>query len=222
MCTMAEPPSKPAITMEWRDLLSPLKNHAYRPLLVFTILSYFTSFLSGPFLSVYQLQYLQLNHSFITAVGIACSLVGVFGIFLWGRVADKTYWHVVVLLGGAITAFCNLGWFFIPCEFAKVIAPMLMALSAVGGAAGGMASLNLQYDVSPSDGKTTYLGVTAALASLVGYASAMLGGLVQKYMQPLMGQGSMRVLFLLSTVCAALTLLYGLRCLPKHPRKWDA
>lgn len=216
MCMMCEPPSKPVIAMQWKDLLAPLKNQAYRPVLMFTILSYFASFLSGPFLSVYQLQYLMLNHSFITATGIGCSLVGMVGIFLWGRVADRTYWHVVILLGGGITALCNLGWFLMPPESAKIIAPVLMALSAAGGAAGGMAGFNLQYDASPQDGKTTYLGVTAALASLVGYGSAMLGGLVQRQMQTLMGLGSMRILFLMSAMCAAFTLLYGLRHLPKR------
>ena len=219
MSFMHEPPSKPTPAMKWADLFVPLRNPGFRPVLVFFICSYFASFLSGPFLSVYQLQYLHLNHSFITGIGMICSLAGMLGIWLWGRVADRRYWHVVVLSGGSIAALCSLGWFLIPPGAAKMIAPFLMAASAAGGAASGMAGLNLQYDASPADGKTTYLGVTAALASLVGYGSAMLGGLVQKYLQPLIGLGSMRVLFLLSAVCAALTLLYGLRCLPRHPCK---
>jgi MFS family permease len=216
MCFMGEPLSKPAPSVKWTDLTAPLKNSGFRPVLAFNILSYFASFLSSPFLSVYQLQYLKLNHSFITAVGIVCSLVGILGIWLWGRIADKTYWHVVVLCGGGITALCNLGWFLIPPEAAKFMAPVLMAVSAAGGAAGGMAGLNLQYDASPQDGKTTYLGVTAALASLVGYGSATLGSIVQRLLQTSMGFGSMRVLFLMSAMFAALTLLYGLRHLPRR------
>ncbi len=216
MFTMHEPPSKPVSSMKWAYLMGPLKNPVFRPVLVFNILSYFSSFLSGPFLSVYQLQYLKLNHSFITAVGIVCSLVGMLGIWLWGRIADKTYWHAVVLCGGGITALCNIGWFLVPPGMAKMIAPILMAVSAAGGAAGGMAGLNLQYDASPQDGKTTYLGVTAALASLTGYGSAMLGSLVQRWLQTSMDLGSMRVLFLMSAICAVMTLLYGKSHLPKR------
>jgi MFS family permease len=216
MCAMHEPPSKPAASMKWADLMAPLKNPGFRPILLFNIFSYFSNFLCGPFLSVYQLQYLNLNHSFITAAGIVCSMVGMLGILLWGRIADRTYWHMVVLLGGGITALCNLGWFLITPGLAKMLAPLLMAVSAAGGAAGGMAGLNLQYDASPRDGKTTYLGVTAALASLVGYASATLGSLVQRQLQTFMGIGSMRVLFLMSACCAASALMYGLRCLPRR------
>jgi MFS family permease len=216
MCTMHEPPSKPVSNMKWTDIWAPLKNPGFCPVLLFNILSYFSSFLSGPFLSVYQLQYLQLNHSFITAVGIVCSLVGMVGIWFWGRAADRTYWHVVVLCGGGITALCNLGWFLISPGTAKIMAPILMAVSAAGGAASGMAGLNMQYDASPQEGKTTYLGVTAAMASLTGYGSAMLGSLVQRWLQFSMGLGSMRVLFLMSSICAVSTLLYGLRRLPKQ------
>lgn len=216
MCFMREPPSKPASSIKWADLMAPLKNTGYRPVLLFNIFSYFASFLCGPFLSVYQLQYLNLNHSFITAAGIVCSLAGMLGIWFWGHVADRTYWHMVVLLGGGISALCNLGWFLVPPGTAKILAPVLMAFSAAGGAAGGMAGLNLQYDASPQNGKTTYLGVTASLASLVGYASATLGGLVQKHLQASMSLGSMRVLFLLSACCAAGALMYGWRHLPKR------
>jgi hypothetical protein len=216
MCSMREPPSKPVSSMKWADLMAPLKNTGYRPVLLFNIFSYFASFLCGPFLSVYQLQYLNLNHSFITAAGIVCSLAGMLGIWFWGHVADRTYWHVVVLMGGGISALCNLGWFLVPAGTAKILAPLLMAFSAAGGVAGGMAGLNLQYDASPQNGKTTYLGVTASMASLVGYASATLGSLVQKHLQASMGLGSMRVLFLLSAISAAAALMYGWRHLPKR------
>ena len=93
--------------------------------------------------------------------------------------------------------------------------PTLMAVSAAGGAASGMAGLNLQYDACPQEGKTTYLGITAAVSSLLSYGAAMLGSFVQKALEASLGLGSMRVLFLVSALCAVLTLLYGVKRLPR-------
>lgn len=110
---------------------------------------------------------------------------------------------------------CYLGWFLITPAAAPFVAPVLMAVQAVGMAS-GMAGLNLQYDTSPESGKTTYLGVTAAVASLVGYVSAILSTYVQQALQPVAGTGSMGILFLISALCGTGTVLYGIKKLPRR------
>lgn len=94
-------------------------------------------------------------------------------------------------------------------------APVIMALSAIGNGAAGMAGVNLQYDCSPPAGKTTYLGVTAALASLAGYAASLVGGALQHRLEPLMGGKSIALLFGISGMITLAAWLYGKIRLPK-------
>ncbi len=80
-----------------------------------------------------------------------------------------------------------------------------------------MAGVNLQYDSSPAAGKTAYLGVTAALGSIIGYGAALLGSQVQHYLEPLLGGRSIAVLFAASGVLSMTAVCYGALRLPRAP-----
>ena len=78
-----------------------------------------------------------------------------------------------------------------------------------------MAGTALQYDHAPEGWKTSYLGVTTAAGSLVGYAALLLGSAFQKALELRMGYGSMTAMFLLSAVISLAGILYGKHQLPK-------
>lgn len=162
-----------------KDLTAPLRDRRFRPLFVYQALSYSATMSSVGFLSVYQLNVLGLSHTFITSAGILASLAGMAGIWAWGRVADRAYWTPVVLATRALSTVCFFGWAALPTGLARAGALVLMLLTAVGEQAVGMSLTNLQYDNCPARGKTAYLGVTAALASLIGYGVSLVGSGVQ-------------------------------------------
>ena len=170
---------------------------------------------SAGFLSTYQLNVLGLTHTFITSVGMVSSVVSMGCIFLWGRLADRTYWTSVVLATKCLNALSLLGWWLLPVSRAETIAPVLMILTAVCGAS-GMCSVNLLYDHSPAEGKTTYLGVTAALGSLLGYGAALVGSGVQHSLETSMGGASIALLFAVSGGILLLDVGYGVWRLPRR------
>lgn len=217
MSLMHEPASPAMPGIRPADLLAPLRDKRFRPLLVFDLLGYSASMFSSGFFSVYQLEVLCLSHTFITTVGMATAVVGMGSIWLWGRVADRTYWTTVILCTRGINALCFFGWWLLPVQAAPVLAPVIMALTAAGGSAAGMAGVNLQYASCPAAGKTTYLGVTAALASLTGYGAVLLGSRLQQSLAPRLGGGSMSLLFAVSGALCLVTLLYGAARLPRAP-----
>lgn len=209
-------PAMPNICL--KDLAAPLQDRHFRPLLVYEVLCYCSTMSSMGFLSVYQLNVLGLSHTFITSVGILTSVASMVAIWVWGRVADHIYWTPVILATRAISTVCLFGWCFLPDGIARIGALILMLLTAVGGNAAGMSGVNLQYDNCPTEGKTAYLGFTAALASLVGYGISLLGINAQNRLEGLIGSGpSMAVLFFFSGILSLLSLIYGLICLPRTP-----
>ena len=76
---------------------------------------------------------------------------------------------------------------------------MLIISAACGGGATN-ASVNLQYACSPPSGKTAYIGVTAAMASIAACLSAAVGTALQPVLEGVLGPDSIRVMFVLAGV----------------------
>lgn len=208
-------PANPVIKRQERGgWMAPVKDKKYRPVLCYFLLSYLANILGTGLLATYQLRVLQLSHSFLASCGIGASVIGITGIWLWGRVADKRGWKVTILCAQTITSLCNLGWSLVK-PGRKIQAVLLILLAGISTSITSMASLNLQYENSPRGRKTTYLGMTAALASITGYTGVLLGSALQKYLTNSMGEGgSMALLFLLEGIVGGVAVLYGRRSLP--------
>lgn len=216
MCRIKEPENPVMKEYHLKDMVRPFRDGRYRPVLVYNMLAYFSNLFALGYLATYQLQELHLSHTFIVGMGVAGSVVGIAGIWIWGKAADHTSWTAVILGTQMVTSLCNLGWFLIKPND-RVAAVLLICVSALGNGASGMAGLNLQYASAPKKGMTTYLGVTAAVASLVGYAGAMAAAWLQEYVQAYTENGkSIGMLFLISGLCGVSTALYGFFRLPRN------
>lgn len=69
LASVRENPVKFTSKMRPADILRPVRDPAYRPLLFYCIIGGLTGGFASPFLSVYELRVLGLSHTFITSVG---------------------------------------------------------------------------------------------------------------------------------------------------------
>lgn len=189
------------------DLLRPLRDKKFAPIVRFIVLWFFAQNLSSGFLSVYQLTVLGLDHSMIATMMVISSVVGICMSWVWGYFADKVGWKRLLICACVLLGVGNIGWFLLPTSMV-FLAPVLQCITTAGNGAYGMANLNIQYASSPAEGKTAYLGVTAALSNLIGYAAVFLGA----QLQPMLAQQFLRagipVLFIASAVGFAACILY--------------
>ena len=209
-----ENPVKFVSRMRPTDILRPVKDPVFRPLLLYSVVGGLASGLSAPFLSVYQLRVLNLSHTFITSVGVVSAVVGMAGSWCWGRCADATGWRRVILLTACFNLSCTLGWAFIRPAWAPFTAPVLMIVTAACSGGASIASMNLQFASSPESGKTAYIGVTSAMASIAACASAAVGTALQPHLETLLGPGSIPLLFLLAGLGGFANLAVNGRKLP--------
>lgn len=214
LASVRENPVKFTSKMRPADILRPLRDPAYRPLLFYCIIGGLTGGFASPFLSVYELRVLGLSHTFITSVGVVSAVVGMAGSWVWGRLADHTAWNCVIWLTAFLNLSCTLGWSFVRPSFAHLVAPVLIVVAA--GCAGGasLASTNLQFALSPESGKTAYFGVTAAMSSIATCTSAAVGTAIQPMLEKSMGDSSISLLFFVAGIGGFANLIINGRKLP--------
>ena len=186
--------------MRLADIMIPVRDKTFRPILLYSVVGGLAGGFSTPFLVVYQMRVLGLSHTFLTTVGVVSAAAGMAGGWYWGRCADRTTWRRVMLLTALFNLSCTLGWAFIYPSFALWAAPVLLIISAACGGGATNASVNLQYACSPPSGKTAYIGVTAAMASIAACLSAAVGTALQPVLEGVLGPDSIRVMFVLAGV----------------------
>lgn len=214
LALVRENPVKFVSRMRPADILRPVRDPVFRPLLLYSVVGGLASGMATPFLSVYQLRVLDLSHTFIPSVGVVSAVAGMAGSWFWGRCADATGWRRVIRLTAAISLSCTLGWAFIRPGWAPFTAPVLMVATAACSGGAAIASMNLQFASSPESGKTAYIGVTSAMASIAACTSAAVGTALQPLLQNLLGAGSIPVLFLLAGLGGFANLTINGRKLP--------
>ena len=207
---ITEPRESKTMKLMPQDLLRPFVNRRFRPIIVFIALWFFTQNLSSGFLAVYQLTVLKLDHSMIAAMALISSALGIVMSFVWGRVADKVGFKRLMLYGCMLMAVGYMGWCFLPVSRAY-LAPLVQCVTMAGSGAYGMANLNIQYQLSPEEGKTAYLGVTAAVSNLMGYAAVLLGAQAQPLLANSFGRSGIPVLFAASAVGFGICILFSKR-----------
>ena len=201
--------------MRLADVMTPVRDKNFRPMLLYSVLGGLAGGFSAPFLVVYQMRVLGLSHTFLTTVGVVSAAAAMAGGWYWGRCADRTNWRHVIRITAAVNLSCTLGWSLLQPEWARWAAPVLLVVSAACAGGANNASVNLQYACSPPSGKTAYIGVTAAMASFAACLSAALGTALQPGLEAVLGPDSIRVMFVVAGLGGFANLIANGVRLPK-------
>ena len=214
LLNICERPVEETVGVQLSDVLQPVKDKSYRPLLLYNIFSSVAGGIATPFLIVYQLRVLGLSHTFLASAGIVAAIAGMAGSYLWGRFSDKHMWDWTIHRSASIGFLCTVSWAFVTPESAPFIAPILMTVTTACNSGTVIANTNLQYSASPATGKTLYLGVTAAIISVAGGLTTACSASLQSVFEQSLGYKSISVLFLISGVGGLINLFINGRKLP--------
>ena len=214
LLNICERPVEGTVGVQLSDVLQPVKDKSYRPLLLYNIFSSVAGGIATPFLIVYQLRVLGLSHTFLASAGIVAAIAGMAGSYLWGRFSDKHMWDWTIHRSASIGFLCTVSWAFVTPESAPFIAPILMTVTTACNSGTVIANTNLQYSASPATGKTLYLGVTAAIISVAGCLTTACSASLQSVFEQSLGYKSISVLFLISGVGGLINLFINGRKLP--------
>ncbi len=193
----------------------PFKDKTFIVYFIMSIIWNISIQVASAFFAVYFKSDLNMNYTTITTLGMVNSLTYVVTASFWGRFADRHSWARTSMLTIGILAVTHFLWFL--CFKGS---PMLLILLAIAHVFGGIAwsginvsLFNLQFDFTPNEKRTVYIGLNAATSGIIGYLAAILGSQLVSFFGHapivLFGAGFdiKQVLFLVSStllfVCAA-------------------
>ena len=177
--TMPIPPlaKKAAIRQEasglknWWQAIS--KYTAFRNYCLTSVLWNFGVSFAGPLFAVYYRENLGGDPGFwgvVTASGLIATLVGQ---RFWGRMADQYGQKNVMLLGGIGAASLPFMWWLVPRWELAVVAQFLGSFCWGGY---NLAAFNLILEITPDEGRTTFVGVYNTMAGLASSLGPLAGG----------------------------------------------
>lgn len=212
---MKEPPVKRHKSLlDIKKVVSiPLKDKKFKRIVLLFVLWNIGLQIGGPFFAVYMVTGLKLEYTFIMVVNMLGTVLNVFLVRLWGRMADRKSWLYITKLSILMLAATHFMWLFVNHSTAFILVPLLHMAGGASWAGIGISTFNIQFTFSPEEGRTVYIGFNAALSGLIGFASTLAGsvllGVFQGFKIDLSGFtiGSMQMIFaasgLLLAVCSA-------------------
>lgn len=157
--------------------LVPLKNPQFRLFFGLSVMWNISLQIAGAYFGVYQVSDLALTYTQINLLSMLTSAFYFLTAEPWGRIADKTSWSFTTMLSLAILGFTHILWFFMSKD-SPLLAPLLVFAFMTGGIAWGginVSLFNLQFDYTPAEKRTVYIGFNSAISGLLGYLASVLG-----------------------------------------------
>ena len=192
----------------------PFGNSVFRRIILLFVLWNIGFQFSAPFTAVYMVSGLKLDYIFITLCSLVASAASIAGARILGRLADKRSWLFLMMVCVCFQITSQFMWFFVNNSTAEYLIPISQFLGGVAVGGINITLNNIQYQFSPKERKTVYIGFSSAAGALAGFLSSLLGaafvGYTGKLTIELQGFriGNMQLLFLISGVLLLICIFY--------------
>ncbi|MFC2162973.1 MFS transporter [Candidatus Altiarchaeota archaeon] len=161
-------------------LIKPFSNLNFRNLILFTGSWSFAVNLAAPFFTVYMLQRLDFDMSYVIGLMVLSQIFNVGFLQIWGRFTDKYSNKSVLSVSGPLFMMCILAWTFttLPEKHSLTI-PLLIVIHVFMGistAGVTIATGNIGLKLAPEGEATSYLASSSAINSVIAGIAPIIGG----------------------------------------------
>lgn len=194
----------------------PLKDRRFIRYFIMLIIWNIAVQIASAYFGVYLKSDLSMSYTVITSLSLINAVAYVLSASRWGKFADKKGWSLTAMITVGILSICHFTWF-----LASKGSPLVLLILAISHIAGGIAwsginvaLFNLQFDFTPDERRTVYIGFSAAISGLIGYVAAAVGaqlvGLLGDKPVILLGKSYdiKQILFFISSVLLAVCTAY--------------
>ncbi len=194
----------------------PFKNKMFIRYFVMLIIWNFAAQIASSYFSVYLKSDLDMSYTVITILSFVNAMTYAFMARIWGKFADKRSWATTTMLTVGVLSICHFIWF-ITSENSSLLIPLLVISHISGGIAWSginVSLFNLQFDFTPDEKRTVYIGFSAAFSGFLGYIAAIVGAQLvgvfgdKKILLLGLPYNIKQILFLISSILLLICALY--------------
>ncbi|QYZ79215.1 MFS transporter [Methanofollis formosanus] len=162
-------------------LKEPFADRNFKNLLIFLGSWNFAINLAAPFFTVYMLQRIGLDISWVIALAVMSQIVSIIFFRVWGEVADVFSHKSVLQISGPIFILAIIGWTFttLPDPYILTV-PILIAIHILTGLSTAGVTLSTNYiglKLAPKGKATAYLMASSITTYLAAGIAPALGGI---------------------------------------------
>jgi MFS family permease len=168
--------------IKFKDLFSkPVKNKEFMKLMAMLGFFYFSWYMTMSFASVYQIRYLEIPYTFITAMGIINPILQMVWYPMWGKLTDKYGPQFIIRLALWMYVLQAGLWFCMTTGSYYFIMPLLQVNASLIGPAFMLGIFNTKYSVIPQEGRSIYDGFYTASVGAIILLAPTVGNLLKNF-----------------------------------------
>jgi MFS family permease len=203
--------------VKFADLFTkPFKNREFMKLMSMLGFFYFAWYMSMSYSSVYQLRYLKIPYTFITAMGIINPVLQMVWYPMWGKLVDKYTPRFIIRIALWLYSLHALLWFFMTPSTYYFMMPILQINASILGPAFMLGVFNSKYNIIPQEGRSLYDGFYTAAVGTIILVAPTVGNLVKTWIENNMQAAGglefpqFRLLFAIASVLVFALNIYNL------------
>ncbi len=194
----------------------PFKNKMFIRYFIMLIIWNFAAQIASAYFSVYLKSDLDMSYTVITILSFINAVSYALMARVWGKFADKRGWAKTTMITVGILCVCHFSWF-LTFENSALMIPLLVFNHISGGIAWSginVSLFNLQFDFTPDEKRTVYIGFSAAFSGFLGYIAAIIGAQLvgimgdKKVILLSLSYDIKQILFLISSFLLLICALY--------------
>lgn len=187
-------------------VMIPIKNKEFMGITLLSVAYYFTHFISGSFLNVFLLKYLNMSYTILT-IGVTINYAIQFFVYkAGGRLIDKFGSKIPVALGILLHSFFFLFFIFAKDSNAVILYFLSYIVLSFFSPAFNVALFKYRFDSMHGHAQTYYDGFYVAAIGITILIAPILGGVIKTFIETTpslynsMDYAQFRLLFLISFV----------------------
>lgn len=176
---MGEPPFQPsAEKITLKRFALPFRDANFRSLIIFVSGWIFSIQLAGPFYGVYMIDVLEISFSQITLFITIATIATLLMMQVWGPISDRVGNKPIILFAGWGLIAVPIIW--LAAVPGSYVLPLFLGHVVSGAfiAGSSLSQFNMLIKLSPSQGRSVYLAVFAAVTGVIGAVAPMIGGIL--------------------------------------------
>jgi len=153
----------------------PLQNKSFMKFMLLQIVFHLIWFTSMTFAQVYEIRYMELSYTYLTAMGSLGAVIQMMLYPVWGKFMDKYGSAIIMRISMILFMIHSLLYFFMLKGNAHILILFLNINSAILSPAWILSTFNERFSMIPRDGRkvydsffTTVLAITILLAPIIG------------------------------------------------------